>query len=96
MARRAIVYQMNAVAGSSPSLLVVFQVSFWICFNLYKLIVAFNIFMQDPVYGRGKLGEIQGLVLGMLDSFNYEQVSRTSSSEKLLLQKMKSFSYVVP
>uniref|UniRef100_A0A670ZWW7 Vacuolar protein sorting-associated protein 8 homolog n=1 Tax=Pseudonaja textilis TaxID=8673 RepID=A0A670ZWW7_PSETE len=27
----------------------------------------------DPVYGRGKLGEIQGLVLGMLDSFNYEQ-----------------------
>uniref|UniRef100_A0A670ZWX2 VPS8 subunit of CORVET complex n=1 Tax=Pseudonaja textilis TaxID=8673 RepID=A0A670ZWX2_PSETE len=29
--------------------------------------------LQDPVYGRGKLGEIQGLVLGMLDSFNYEQ-----------------------
>ncbi|XP_068101134.1 vacuolar protein sorting-associated protein 8 homolog isoform X2 [Hyperolius riggenbachi] len=29
--------------------------------------------LQDPVYGRGKLGEIQGLVLGMLDTFNYEQ-----------------------
>uniref|UniRef100_A0A8D0LB45 VPS8 subunit of CORVET complex n=1 Tax=Sphenodon punctatus TaxID=8508 RepID=A0A8D0LB45_SPHPU len=29
--------------------------------------------LQDPVYGKGKLGEIQGLVLGMLDSFNYEQ-----------------------
>ncbi|KAM6441851.1 vacuolar protein sorting-associated protein 8 homolog isoform 1-T3 [Liasis olivaceus] len=29
--------------------------------------------LQDPVYGRGKLGDIQGLVLGMLDSFNYEQ-----------------------
>ncbi|XP_065604649.1 vacuolar protein sorting-associated protein 8 homolog isoform X2 [Cyrtonyx montezumae] len=29
--------------------------------------------LQDPVYGRGKLGEIQGLILGMLDTFNYEQ-----------------------
>lgn len=29
--------------------------------------------LQDPVYGKGKLGEIQGLVLGMLDTFNYEQ-----------------------
>ncbi|KAM4698795.1 vacuolar protein sorting-associated protein 8 homolog [Rhinophrynus dorsalis] len=29
--------------------------------------------LQDPVYGRGKLGEIQGLVLGMLDTFSYEQ-----------------------
>ncbi|KAK2090829.1 Vacuolar protein sorting-associated protein 8 [Saguinus oedipus] len=27
----------------------------------------------DPVYGKGKLGEIQGLILGMLDTFNYEQ-----------------------
>uniref|UniRef100_H2MIR9 VPS8 subunit of CORVET complex n=1 Tax=Oryzias latipes TaxID=8090 RepID=H2MIR9_ORYLA len=29
--------------------------------------------LQDPVYGRGKLSEIQGLILGMLDTFNYEQ-----------------------
>lgn len=29
--------------------------------------------LQDPVYGKGKLGEIQGLVLGMLDTFSYEQ-----------------------
>ncbi|NWU69121.1 VPS8 protein, partial [Pterocles burchelli] len=29
--------------------------------------------LQDPVYGKGKLGEIQGLVLGMLDTFNYER-----------------------
>lgn len=29
---------------------------------------------QDPVYGKGKLADIQGLVLGMLDTFNYEQV----------------------
>lgn len=29
---------------------------------------------QDPVYGKGKLAEIQGLILGMLDTFNYEQV----------------------
>ncbi|KAM9365398.1 vacuolar protein sorting-associated protein 8 homolog isoform 2-T2 [Pholidichthys leucotaenia] len=29
--------------------------------------------LQDPVYGKGKLTEIQGLILGMLDTFNYEQ-----------------------
>uniref|UniRef100_A0A673AXU4 RING-type domain-containing protein n=1 Tax=Sphaeramia orbicularis TaxID=375764 RepID=A0A673AXU4_9TELE len=29
--------------------------------------------LHDPVYGRGKLSEIQGLILGMLDTFNYEQ-----------------------
>uniref|UniRef100_A0A8C2I836 VPS8 subunit of CORVET complex n=1 Tax=Cyprinus carpio TaxID=7962 RepID=A0A8C2I836_CYPCA len=28
----------------------------------------------DPVYGKGKLAEIQGLILGMLETFNYEQV----------------------
>uniref|UniRef100_A0A671T1P2 Vacuolar protein sorting-associated protein 8 homolog n=1 Tax=Sinocyclocheilus anshuiensis TaxID=1608454 RepID=A0A671T1P2_9TELE len=27
----------------------------------------------DPVYGKGKLAEIQGLILGMLETFNYEQ-----------------------
>ncbi|KAJ3610405.1 hypothetical protein NHX12_022497 [Muraenolepis orangiensis] len=31
--------------------------------------------MKDPVYGKGKLAEIQGLILGMLDTFNYEQDS---------------------
>uniref|UniRef100_A0A8B9KF69 VPS8 subunit of CORVET complex n=1 Tax=Astyanax mexicanus TaxID=7994 RepID=A0A8B9KF69_ASTMX len=30
-------------------------------------------FSQDPVYGKGKLAEIQGLILGMLETFNYEQ-----------------------
>ncbi|XP_036099837.1 vacuolar protein sorting-associated protein 8 homolog isoform X7 [Molossus molossus] len=29
--------------------------------------------LQDPVYGKGKLGEIQGLILGMLDTCNYEK-----------------------
>ncbi|XP_034040433.1 vacuolar protein sorting-associated protein 8 homolog [Thalassophryne amazonica] len=29
--------------------------------------------LQDPVYGKGQLAEIQGLVLGMLETFNYEQ-----------------------
>uniref|UniRef100_UPI0037E89112 vacuolar protein sorting-associated protein 8 homolog n=1 Tax=Semicossyphus pulcher TaxID=241346 RepID=UPI0037E89112 len=29
--------------------------------------------LQDPVYGTGKLAEIQSLILGMLDTFNYEQ-----------------------
>lgn len=33
---------------------------------------------QDPVYGKGKLAEIQGLILGMLDTFNYEQVELLS------------------
>ncbi|KAG7272449.1 hypothetical protein CRUP_031376 [Coryphaenoides rupestris] len=28
---------------------------------------------EDPVYGKGRLAEIQGLILGMLDTFNYEQ-----------------------
>ncbi|XP_078010813.1 vacuolar protein sorting-associated protein 8 homolog isoform X7 [Phascolarctos cinereus] len=35
--------------------------------------------LQDPVYGRGRLGEIQGLILGMLDTFNYEQVKTSPS-----------------
>ncbi|XP_047458878.1 vacuolar protein sorting-associated protein 8 homolog isoform X2 [Mugil cephalus] len=29
--------------------------------------------LQDPVYGKGKLAEVQCLILGMLDTFNYEQ-----------------------
>uniref|UniRef100_A0A8C1MLU3 VPS8 subunit of CORVET complex n=1 Tax=Cyprinus carpio TaxID=7962 RepID=A0A8C1MLU3_CYPCA len=29
--------------------------------------------LHDPVYGKGKLAEIQGLILGMLETFNYEQ-----------------------
>uniref|UniRef100_A0A3Q3FFE2 VPS8 subunit of CORVET complex n=1 Tax=Labrus bergylta TaxID=56723 RepID=A0A3Q3FFE2_9LABR len=29
--------------------------------------------LHDPVYGTGKLAEIQGLILSMLDTFNYEQ-----------------------
>uniref|UniRef100_A0A3B1JZB1 VPS8 subunit of CORVET complex n=1 Tax=Astyanax mexicanus TaxID=7994 RepID=A0A3B1JZB1_ASTMX len=29
--------------------------------------------IKDPVYGKGKLAEIQGLILGMLETFNYEQ-----------------------
>uniref|UniRef100_A0A674MLT9 VPS8 subunit of CORVET complex n=1 Tax=Takifugu rubripes TaxID=31033 RepID=A0A674MLT9_TAKRU len=29
--------------------------------------------LHDPVYGKGKLAEIQSLILGMLDTFNYEQ-----------------------
>lgn len=42
--------------------------------SVMQLLVS-RFFTQDPVYGKGKLGEIQGLVLGMLDTFNYEQVS---------------------
>uniref|UniRef100_A0A8C3X6S9 Vacuolar protein sorting-associated protein 8 homolog n=1 Tax=Catagonus wagneri TaxID=51154 RepID=A0A8C3X6S9_9CETA len=36
--------------------------------------------LQDPVYGKGKLGEIQGLILGMLDTFNYETLLETTTS----------------
>uniref|UniRef100_A0A452IY39 Vacuolar protein sorting-associated protein 8 homolog n=1 Tax=Gopherus agassizii TaxID=38772 RepID=A0A452IY39_9SAUR len=39
--------------------------------------------LQDPVYGRGKLGEIQGLVLGMLDTFNYEQTLLETTTKLL-------------
>ncbi|MGH0128296.1 UNVERIFIED_CONTAM: hypothetical protein FKN15_001270 [Acipenser sinensis] len=34
---------------------------------------AFLVLLEDPVYGRGKLSEIQGLILGMLETFSYEQ-----------------------
>uniref|UniRef100_A0AAX7T1A2 RING-type domain-containing protein n=1 Tax=Astatotilapia calliptera TaxID=8154 RepID=A0AAX7T1A2_ASTCA len=34
---------------------------------------AVSLEVTDPVYGKGKLAEIQGLILGMLDTFNYEQ-----------------------
>ncbi|XP_057183890.1 vacuolar protein sorting-associated protein 8 homolog isoform X2 [Triplophysa rosa] len=29
--------------------------------------------LQDPVYGKGNLSEIKTLIIGMLDTFNYEQ-----------------------
>ncbi|XP_048866452.1 vacuolar protein sorting-associated protein 8 homolog isoform X1 [Brienomyrus brachyistius] len=37
--------------------------------------------LQDPVYGKGRLAEIQGLILGMLETFNYERtlLERTTS-----------------
>lgn len=45
---------------------------------------------QDPVYGKGKLAEIQGLILGMLDTFNYEQVkNRMDVCVQLLRLKLK-------
>ncbi|KAJ8385099.1 hypothetical protein AAFF_G00193200 [Aldrovandia affinis] len=39
--------------------------------------------LQDPVYGKGKLAEIQGLILGMLDTFNYEQTLLQTTSSLL-------------
>uniref|UniRef100_A0A8C1YN13 VPS8 subunit of CORVET complex n=1 Tax=Cyprinus carpio TaxID=7962 RepID=A0A8C1YN13_CYPCA len=41
--------------------------------NIY-ITFTFSHFADDPVYGKGKLAEIQGLILGMLETFNYEQV----------------------
>jgi len=40
---------------------------------------------QDPVYGKGKLAEIQGLILGMLETFNYEQVMCVLNGLKIVI-----------
>ncbi|CAL8367450.1 unnamed protein product [Gadus morhua 'NCC'] len=39
---------------------------------------------MDPVYGKGKLSEIQGLILGMLDTFNYEQSLRPQVGQPII------------
>ncbi|XP_070696841.1 vacuolar protein sorting-associated protein 8 homolog isoform X3 [Pempheris klunzingeri] len=41
--------------------------------SFISLLAIIQRILQDPVYGKGKLAEIQGLILGMLDTFNYEQ-----------------------
>uniref|UniRef100_A0A671W8T2 VPS8 subunit of CORVET complex n=1 Tax=Sparus aurata TaxID=8175 RepID=A0A671W8T2_SPAAU len=38
-----------------------------------EVVVGVCVCLCDPVYGKGKLAEIQGLILGMLDTFTYEQ-----------------------
>jgi len=30
---------------------------------------------QDPAYNTGKFGEIKDLIIGMLENYNYEEVS---------------------
>jgi hypothetical protein len=30
---------------------------------------------QDPAYNTGKFGEIKELIIGMLENYNYEEVS---------------------
>lgn len=32
---------------------------------------------QDPAYSTGKFGEVRELILGMLETYNYEQVNYT-------------------
>ena len=32
-------------------------------------------FLQDPAYSTGKFGEVRELILGMLETYNYEQVN---------------------
>ncbi|XP_048390775.1 vacuolar protein sorting-associated protein 8 homolog isoform X1 [Stegostoma tigrinum] len=39
--------------------------------------------LQDPMYAKGKLGEIQTLILGMLDTFNYEQTLLETTTKLL-------------
>lgn len=48
---------------------------------------------QDPVYGKGKLAEIQGLILGMLDTFNYEQVCDLANETGVLMLQAIGWSY---
>lgn len=50
---------------------------------------------QDPVYGKGKLAEIQGLILGMLDTFNYEQVKLSGAAEGTSLETFQAVADVV-
>uniref|UniRef100_A0A8C2I518 VPS8 subunit of CORVET complex n=1 Tax=Cyprinus carpio TaxID=7962 RepID=A0A8C2I518_CYPCA len=45
--------------------------------------------LQDPVYGKGKLAEIQGLILGMLETFNYEQTLLETTTNLIKLKKKK-------
>lgn len=33
---------------------------------------------QDPAYSTGKFGEVRELILGMLETYNYEQVNYTA------------------
>ena len=33
--------------------------------------------LKDPAYNTGKFGEVKELVLGMLDTYNYEKVYKT-------------------
>ena len=37
-------------------------------------------FSQDPAYSTGKFGEVRELILGMLETYNYEQVLKYESS----------------
>lgn len=48
---------------------------------------------QDPVYGKGKLAEIQGLILGMLDTFNYEQVCDLANETGVLMLQAIGWSH---
>uniref|UniRef100_A0A8C2I722 VPS8 subunit of CORVET complex n=1 Tax=Cyprinus carpio TaxID=7962 RepID=A0A8C2I722_CYPCA len=45
--------------------------------------------LHDPVYGKGKLAEIQGLILGMLETFNYEQTLLETTTNLIKLKKKK-------
>ena len=38
---------------------------------------------KDPTYSTGKFGEIKELILGMLDTYNYEKVGLLPFQEKL-------------
>lgn len=47
------------------------------------------------MYGKGKLAEIQGLILGMLDTFNYEQVKKkTHENESVIMSEIYMYFYI--
>lgn len=40
------------------------------------IFIALELFcFQDPAYNTGKFGEVRELILGMLETYNYEQVT---------------------
>uniref|UniRef100_A0A663LYH3 Vacuolar protein sorting-associated protein 8 homolog n=1 Tax=Athene cunicularia TaxID=194338 RepID=A0A663LYH3_ATHCN len=68
--------QQQREVSASPETFSVHSLTMQVLNNMAAFIALPSILqriLQDPVYGKGKLGEIQGLVLGMLDTFNYEQ-----------------------
>ena len=39
----------------------------------------YSIILQDPAYNTGKFGEIKELIIGMLENYNYEEVTLYAS-----------------
>ena len=47
--------------------------------------------MQDPAYNTGKFGEIRELILGMLETYNYEQVCAIDTQLCILQSQLLTY-----